>query len=96
MQNMESSDKMLIYALIAAVVIYTMQQNPAYGNAFQGYSNATGNILSTAGGNLMGMVAPGAACEPNWVALALSFGAGFYANRNLTPAQRQQIDDMLP
>lgn len=92
-----NDERWIIYALIAALVLYTISNNPAYGNAFQGYSNATGNLLSGIGGNVMGFVPqPAAGCEPNWLALALSFGAGFYANRSLSDKQRREIDSMLP
>ena len=70
---------------------------PTYGQAMQGYSNATGNLLSGVSGNIMGFIPqPATGCEPNWVALGLSFGAGYYANRMLTEEQRQEIDSMLP
>lgn len=97
-----NNDRWIVWALVAALVFYMISNNPVYGNAFQGYGNATGQLLTGLSGNVMGVVQPasgnGQQCDqqPNWIALALSFGAGYYANRNLTPAQRRQIDDILP
>ena len=89
--------QLIMYALIGAVILYAINNNPVYGNAMQGYSNATGQLLSGMTGNIMGFIPQSSAgCEPNWVALGLSFGAGYYANRMLTEEQRREIDAILP
>ena len=50
-----------LWRMAVPALLYTMSNNPAYGNAFQGYSNATGQLLTGLSGNVMGVVQPAAA-----------------------------------